>query len=177
MGNCKLAVSCLNPHELGGVPVVVLSNLLVMTFILAITLSCFSWFSSPVEATSSTTLELDIANVKSEKGVIWIGIYESEERFLDRDRARLVSVPVSGSRNMRIRIPDVPVGEIAIAIFHDRNNNGELDRSLAGIPSEPFAFSGKVKSRWRLPKFEEVKVPFSSGNNRLAFKLMSWWQF
>ncbi len=128
-------------------------------------------------APSSASLELVVHNVKSEKGVLWIGIYDSEELFLDRDHARLVSVPIDRSGTVRVVVPDVSFGEIAIAVFHDRNNNGELDRSLAGIPSEPFAFSGKVKSRWRLPRFEEVKVPFRPGNTVLGCELRTWWQF
>ena len=36
----------------------------------------------------------------------------------------------------------------AIRMYHDVNDNGELDTNLMGIPSEPFAFSNNAQGRF-----------------------------
>ncbi len=57
------------------------------------------------------------------------------------------------------------------------NYNGEMDFNVLGIPSEPFGFSGKPKSRWRMPTFHELKFEFKSPNLSLPIKLMNWSPF
>ena len=46
----------------------------------------------------------------------------------------------SGSENVK-------PGNYAIAVFHDLNGNGKLDRNLIGLPSEPYGFSNDVGRR------------------------------
>ena len=86
-----------------------------------------------------------------------MGIYEGEHDFLNRDLARLVYAEVDQTEQITIELPDMTVGKkYALAVFHDINDNGELDRNWMGLPSEPWAFSGEPKTRFRLPTFNEV---------------------
>lgn len=120
-------------------------------------------------------LLIDLENVKTAQGIIWIGIYDSEENYMIKERAIVEGVNVTQTGSIQINIPDLQYGTYAIAIFHDINGNGELDRNLIGIPSEPYAFSKKPKSKWRLPRFHEVKFDFTSSNQILNAKLAKWW--
>ena len=92
------------------------------------------------------SLYFSLDNVRTAKGTIWIGIYESADDFLDREKARLVAVEVSSTGRALIEIPDLIFGkEYALGIFHDKNDNGEFDTNFFGLPSEPWAFSGEVE--------------------------------
>lgn len=120
-------------------------------------------------------LRIEIANINAPQGTIWIGVYASEKDFLNREHGRLLSVPVRQTRSLRARIEDLRTDRYyAIALFHDRNNNGELDRSFLGVPTEPFAFSGRLQSRWRLPRFTEVRFRLEPEHPPMRFYLRNW---
>lgn len=130
----------------------------------------------PADPSYKGTLALEVENIKSESGMIWVGIYRSEADFLIKEKATLVGVKVNAQKTIRIEIPDLEYGAYALAVFHDENNNGEMDRNLVGIPSEPFAFSKPPVSKFRIPTFEEVKFEFTPQRMNLKTRLKKWWQ-
>jgi len=120
-------------------------------------------------------LRFHVDNVKEAVGTIWVGIYSSEKDFLDREKARLVPVKVTTTGRTYIEIPGLLVGEeYALGIFHDENDNGEFDTNWLGLPAEPWAFSGTLKSRFRLPDFEEVKFVFRPEKKQQELRLRVW---
>ncbi len=134
----------------------------------------FVWlsFSPP----GSGRLNISIENINAPKGVIWVGIYNSPDNFLIKERSILKKIKVNHTGSAHITIPSLPYGEYAIALFHDINENGTLDNNYFGVPSEPYAFSGRIKSKWRLPYYKEVKFFFWQKNNNLKLKLKKWWE-
>lgn len=125
-----------------------------------------------IPATGQLTLKID--NVKHSKGKVWVGIYDSENNFLVKEKAIVEGFPVEKTGILMVNFTGLAYGDYAIALFHDVNNNGVMDRNFAGIPSEPFAFSKKPRSKFRLPKFEEIKFEFRQPNQTLFTKLRKW---
>lgn len=124
---------------------------------------------------ATTTLHIDISNIKSRQGTIWIGIYRSADEFLDRERGQLVPVSVTRTGQLTVRVPNLDYAqEYAIALFHDLNDNGEFDRNVLGLPAEPWAFSGQLRSRLRLPYFEEVKFLLDDQQRYQRVRLRQW---
>jgi len=119
-------------------------------------------------------LELSV-NVQHDYGTLWIGIYDSEEAFLDKERAILKAVKVDNKGRQRVYVNNLMHGEYALALFHDLNGNDEMDFNWVGVPAEPFAFSKPVNSKWRLPEFSEVKVDFNESHKTINTRLLSWW--
>ncbi len=120
------------------------------------------------------TLSIEINNIKSPEGMVWIGIYESEQSFLVKEKAIVEGIAIKEKGKVTISVPGLRYGEYAVAVFHDENNNGVMDRNLLGIPSEPFAFSKPPKSKWRLPKFDEVRFRFQHSGQKLSTYLKKW---
>lgn len=135
-----------------------------------------SWSDGAIgEEPMKGSLYFSVDNVRAAEGTIWVGIYESSDDFLDREKARLVAVKVIETGKAMIEVPDMIFGkEYALAIFHDRNDNGEFDTNFFGLPSEPWAFSGKLKSRLRLPKFDEVSFTFKHQAPMKVLRLRTW---
>lgn len=121
------------------------------------------------------SMELAINDIEHNYGTLWIGLYASEEAFLDKDQAHLEAIKVSDFKEKRIYLNDLDYGDYAVALFHDLNNNGELDVNWLGVPEEPFAFSRPVPSKWRLPKFSEVKVGLYQSHKTVSTNLKTWW--
>lgn len=120
-------------------------------------------------------LRLEIKNIEKAKGYIWVGIYDSEKSFLDKEQATAVEgKPIERVGDLQIDIKDLPYGTYAVAIFHDINGNGELDQGMFGVPKEPYAFSQPLKSKWRAPTFEDVRFVFNSNQSSLSMTLKEW---
>lgn len=119
-------------------------------------------------------LRLEVKNVQEARGWIWVGVYDSEDNFLIKEKSIVEGVQVRGIGAIQIPISGVRYGECAVAAFHDINGNGELDRNWLGIPTEPYAFSRKPPSKWRLPRFWEVAFKFAPGQDNLSVVLDTW---
>lgn len=135
--------------------------------------AALSWsfsLSSEIEG----TLSIEIRNIQKPEGMVWIGIYDSESSFLVKEKAIVEGVIVKKEGRLTVDIPHLKYGDYAIAIFHDENNNGQMDRNIFGIPSEPFAFSRRPRSKWRLPRFSEVRFTFDHPQQKLSATLKKW---
>ena len=56
-------------------------------------------------------------------------------------------------------VKDVPPGTYAVIAHHDINGNGEVDRTLLGVPKEGVGFSRSPMLILRAPTFDETSVP------------------
>ncbi|MBC6993813.1 DUF2141 domain-containing protein [Neolewinella lacunae] len=116
-------------------------------------------------AAMTRTVRVKVDNVTSARGTIWVGVYESPDDFLDREKARLVALRVNTTGSAMIDISGMVVGkEYALGLFHDVNDNGEFDTNWLGLPAEPWGFSGRLRSLFRLPRFQEVAFRVEAGS-------------
>ena len=69
-----------------------------------------------------------------------------------------------------IRITGVAPGIYALALIHDENGNGRLDKFMA-IPREGFGFSRTPRIRMGPPSFDEVRFEVSGGSVRQAVQM------
>jgi uncharacterized protein (DUF2141 family) len=56
---------------------------------------------------------------------------------------------------------------LAICAYHDKNDNGRLDKNVFGIPTERYGFSNDPKRGFGPPTFEQASVDLPvSGEGR-----------
>lgn len=53
-------------------------------------------------------------------------------------------------------------GTYALAVFHDRNNNGDIDLNWFGAPTEPYGFSNNARGIFNEPDLTDQLFKFSS---------------
>ena len=105
------------------------------------------------------TFEITIENIKEVKGTIYIAVYDDPTSFPEDDLWKERYHEKVNSTSMSIIIPEVDLNkEYAFAIYHDVNDNGEMDKNWMGIPKEPFGFSNNVKPKFSAPEFESCKI-------------------
>lgn len=127
---------------------------------------------SPVE---KGELLLRVKNIEQVGGMVWIGIYDCQRNFLVQENATLVQgVKVNMTGELTMRLDAIPYGTYAIAVFHDENNSGALDQNFIGIPLEPYSFSVPFPSKFRMPRFEDVKFEFNRPNQLIEAHLARW---
>ena len=81
---------------------------------------------------AQTSIEVEITNFRSNKGVAFIGLYNSEGSFLN-EAFKGEKVAIRNNKAI-LRFDDLPAGSYAISVFHDEDENGELSTNFLGIP-------------------------------------------
>jgi len=61
-----------------------------------------------------------------------------------------------------VTINNIPNGEYALAVFHDKNGNKELDTNWLGIPKEDVGFSNAKMKTFGPPSFKECAIRLDS---------------
>ena len=138
--------------------------------LLGATFICFS-FQPPAKG----DLVINIGNIKKEKGMLWVGLYDSKENLFKKNKCILQGVKVEKTGDTVITMNNIDFGTYALAIFHDENSNGKLDKNLFGIPKEPYAFANWPASKWRAPFYEELIFDFLESNQIVETNLTTWW--
>jgi uncharacterized protein (DUF2141 family) len=106
----------------------------------------------------TATLEVEVLDVSSSEGDVLVAVYTEEETFLEFEHVyRAEGAPASKGKT-RVVITDLPLGEYALAIFHDENANEKLDTNFLGIPKEPLGFSNAKLKAFGPPGFKECVV-------------------
>ncbi|MBB6523683.1 DUF2141 domain-containing protein [Pseudoteredinibacter isoporae] len=114
---------------------------------------------------SQHQLTLLIKGYEESKGTTYLSLYDDAEHFNKMDGKSVANVQqrINGD-TLRITFHDLNAGEYAVSLYHDANNNRELDRNMLGIPSEPYGFSndagafGPAKFNKASFKLEEDKT-------------------
>jgi len=124
-------------------------------FYLPLIMSVFVFFVSMAHA-QADTINVEISGVDDPKGLMSIGLYSDEKGFPDDGKEyKGTDVKVTG-QTVVYTFKDVPFGTYAIAIFHDTNSNGKLDKNFLGIPKEGYAFSNNVFGTFGPPDFKDT---------------------
>lgn len=120
----------------------------------------------------AANLEVRIRNIKNAKGVVRLNMSSNEESYDDQDNfVREIVVPAKKG-SLRVQIRDIDYGYYAITTYHDENNNGELDKSFWGFPTERFGISNVDRAPYSRPEWEEVKFWVEEGDNTFNIKLV-----
>lgn len=107
-------------------------------------------------ATAQHSLEVVVKNIKKTEGTVRVAIFTNEKDFL-KNAYQGKSVKASGNK-VTVSFEGLPSGSYAISIFHDENDNGELDTNFVGIPKEGFAFGNNAMGTFGPPSFDRSKV-------------------
>ena len=107
-------------------------------------------------ASPPARLDLGIEGLRSDRGVLRICVTSEPDHFPDcqSDPAARHATVAAGQPVPRFE--DLPSGSYAIALFHDENGNGRLDR-VVGIPTEGVGFSNNPRLRFGPPRFTESR--------------------
>lgn len=109
-------------------------------------------------------IEVIIDNIRSEEGVMVIGVYRDEAGFKE-DSPYLrnkysKSMVNEGSMTVTIKLDP---GTYGLALLDDENNDDKMNFSLIGVPREGYGFSDYVHSGLSRPKFRDFSFTLEEG--------------
>ena len=117
-------------------------------------------------------VRVDVTGLRSAKGVVRACMTSHPSHFLDcegDDGSH--SVVVAAGKSVRLDFGDVAPGRYAIAIVHDENSNGKIDRAFGLMPKEGYGFSRDAPVRMGPPKFEQAAFEVGGAPVRQTIKM------
>jgi uncharacterized protein (DUF2141 family) len=113
------------------------------------------FFITSLVAAQNVNLSVKISGLKSNTGLVQVGLFNSEGTFLKK-AYKGVSSEIK-SNGATVTFLNIPKGKYAISAYHDKNSNSNLDTNFIGIPKEDFACSNNAKGTMGPPKYEDAK--------------------
>jgi uncharacterized protein (DUF2141 family) len=103
----------------------------------------------------SARLIVEFTGLASDEGAVVFAMWDGPENWLEDNAVREGSTPIENGRS-RLELTDLPYGEYAISVFHDRNANEKLDTGFFRLPKEPIGTSNDAKVRFGPPKYDDA---------------------
>lgn len=142
--------------------------------LLAFMLCCAPCFSEAAQVkvpdAQKSHVKITITNIKTTDGTIVMSVHDSEKSFNKRiplETCRLSPEMSTVSCELEL----VP-GEYAFCVFHDTNNDNDLNSNKIGIPKEPFGFSN-YEGKSAPGNFKKHKVAVSKPSEEVEIPLFS----
>lgn len=101
-------------------------------------------------------LSISIDGVASADGQVMVAVFNSADTFLATP-VRSAAVPAREG-SVQLQVTGLPAGDYALAVYHDANGNGQLDRNPVGMPTEDYAFSNNAFGKRGAPSFKDARI-------------------
>lgn len=122
-------------------------------------------------APGHSSVEIRIDGLRSAKGLVQICLTADAKTFPDCQKdpaAHHLSAPARDGETLTFR--DVVPGRYAVALFHDENANGRMDKMMM-IPKEGYGFSRDAPVRFGPPSFRAAALVVGDAPLRTAIKV------
>src|SRR6185312_5695260 len=110
------------------------------------------------ESSGGYTLKVSVTNVNQEGGNIGVLVFNSDKGWPEDRTAALKDIIVPAHPGtVVVAIPNLPVGDYAVAVLHDVNQNHKMDRNWMGKPKEQWAMSNNPHALIKAPSYPTAK--------------------
>ena len=127
-----------------------------------------------VSQVSAATLTVVISDIRSDIGVLNIGVYDNKNDWLGSSTVQKRSLQVLGNSVGGVVTTSFKVepGEYAISVHHDDNDNGKMDTNFIGIPKEPTGLSNGAVPKFGPPKYKDAAFRVGGEDLEMPIKLL-----
>ena len=142
-------------------------------FIISITLlTVFSFLFGQENQKKSARLEINIEGLQNNKGKVLVAVNDSEENYSDHDgEVYKGAVSKIADKKAVVVFNDIPFGVYAVKVFHDENNNDELDSNFLRIPQEPYGFSNDARGAFGPASWDDAKFEIKTDSMAISIKV------
>ena len=103
-------------------------------------------------------LTVEISGLKDATGNVYIAVYDSDSTWLSDTTVLSKKVAISETLDGELVRTELllPLGEYALSVFYDKDDDGELDTNFIGMPKEPIALSNNAVAKFGPPKYADA---------------------
>ncbi|MDW7694294.1 DUF2141 domain-containing protein [Flammeovirgaceae bacterium SG7u.111] len=128
------------------------------------------WVALPTFAQDNPQIiKVEVFGVEKSNELIFMALYDRDEAFLEVPLQTMIAKV--GEEGKAVWELVLPKGMYAISIFHDKNNNGMLDKNMLGIPKEKFGFSKNPPLVFGPPSFNDSAFNVQNGLDTVQINL------
>jgi uncharacterized protein (DUF2141 family) len=107
---------------------------------------------------NSYDLEVQVEGIPNSKGNLFIGLFNTSATFPNYGKQYKGVVLKFEGKSHVYQFKNLPRDSYALAVYHDENKNGKLDKNLVGAPTEAYGFSNNARETFSAPSFEAAKI-------------------
>jgi uncharacterized protein (DUF2141 family) len=116
----------------------------------------------------NATLDIQISNIRSKKGVILLSVYTAPGQYpYHPARTYEVKKDSLAKGMLHTTIKDLKCGQYGLCLLDDENQSGSMENNLLGVPQEGFGFANNVKPFIRRPDYDRILINVNPGINRI----------
>lgn len=117
-------------------------------------------------------IRLVITGVEDAVGQIAADLYPNDQAKFLKGSQRIKQVRFAARTPQTAFCISAPeAGDYAIALYHDRNANKDLDKNSFGLPNEPWGISNNPKVRFSAPTVDKAIFPVSEDGAEVEITL------
>lgn len=116
---------------------------------------------------TKVNLKIKIDGFKNNSGKVMVGLYDSEGNFLKKPLKSLKAK--IEKKSAYVVFENLDKGEYAFSLFHDENNNNQIDKNFIGIPKEEYLASNNARGVMGPPKYADAKFKLTQ-NKEIQIK-------
>jgi uncharacterized protein (DUF2141 family) len=133
----------------------------------AIGIACVGAICTPATATDLT---VKVEGIREARGTIRLELDGSAAAWDNKEKPTALGSTPAVIGAVTYTFKGLPPGRYAVGVYHDANDNGELDMNLVGIPKEDFGISNDP-NLMRKPTFEESHVDVGDADRHITIHL------
>ena len=101
-------------------------------------------------------LTITVKDIRNRKGQLIFGVFKSADGF-PKVQGKSVDWQVKDVAGKTATFTaDLPPGKYGASVLHDENRSGDMDKNLAGIPTEGYGVTNNPKPAFRAATFKEA---------------------
>lgn len=127
-------------------------------------------FCSSFSFNKKSSLTIEVYGFPDNQGAAFIGLYRETDNFPKMDSQFKGKAVGISNKSVKIEFTDLPDEKFAIAVFHDRNKNGIMDKNLLGIPTESYGFSNNAREMFSAPSFSSASF-YVKGETKVKIQI------
>ena len=113
---------------------------------------------------AQNTVEVKMTNFDNDKGTAMVGLYNSEENFLES--GFMYKKSKIENEMATVTFTNVPDGDYAVSCFHDEDDNGKLNMFMGMMPTEDYGTSNNAPANFGPPKWIDAKFEVKDGETK-----------
>ena len=127
---------------------------------------------TPAIANYRGDLTIEINGLDNQDGNVCLTVFDGSQGFpSDAQRAVKAECMAISELPFQITFDDLAYGSYAVAAYHDRNADAQLNQGLLGIPTEGFAFSNDAPVRTGPASFQDAVFLLSQQNASIQMQM------
>lgn len=117
-------------------------------------------------------ISVRVVGLRSEQGQVLLALFEKEAGFPGKMDPSVRQMRAAIKEKVAVSVfGKIGAGEYAVAVIHDENGDGVLERGIFGMPKEGVGASNNAKGFMGPPKFKDAKFRYSGGKLSIEIKV------